>query len=277
MLLPLGEKDHGSEPNLQVTRSAGGRYYRLRYRDQSEFVVRDDGSMAWANWPPSLTLEDAATYLLGPVIGLVLRLRGTTCLHAAAAEIRDRLAVFTGTAGAGKSSLCAAMSLRGHRVSGDDVLPLFQNAGQYTACAAYPRVRLWPDSTAALCGNAEALELLTPNWDKRFLAVDTTDRRLIEGRPSIGCIYVLSGRSEGGSISIEELSAREALIDLVANTYANYLLDRRMRAEELQFLSGLVHTIPVFRVRVTQGLHLLPQACDEMEQHFLEVISNTRV
>lgn len=256
------------DPNLHVFRHESGGHYRLLYRDGTEFILSSDGRDIWTTWTAPSSLEDTATYLLGPVIGFALRLRGTTSLHASAVQINSRLAVFTGSAGAGKSSICATFALRRFPVTGDDVLPITEHDGVFTACAAYPRVRLWADSAAALCGSAESLPLLTPTWDKRFLPIDEGDRHLVAGDLPIGCIYLLAGHIGGEVTKFEPLSAREALISLVANTYANYLLTPDLRAAEFQFLSALVAKVPVFNITVPAGLHLLPLVCEQIALHF---------
>ena len=100
----------GKTPSLQVWRVAGGAYFRLRYADGTEFLVDRAGSQVWATWPDSSTLEDTATYLLGPVLGFVLRLRGITCLHASAVAVGDRAIALLGPASAGKSTTAAVFS-----------------------------------------------------------------------------------------------------------------------------------------------------------------------
>src|SRR5262245_20301338 len=58
-------------PALTVWRPDAGRYYHLRYADATEFVIDRTGTQVWAAWPRAATLADTATYLLGPVLGLV--------------------------------------------------------------------------------------------------------------------------------------------------------------------------------------------------------------
>ena len=70
----------------------------------------------WAVWPAASSLEDVATYLLGPVLGLLLRLRGVPCLHASAVAFGDSAVAFAGSEGAGKSTTAAALASRGHAV-----------------------------------------------------------------------------------------------------------------------------------------------------------------
>src|SRR5271165_2476436 len=69
-------------PHLRVAAFAGGKYIGFFYSDGARFAVGREGNEIWADWPENRTLEDACTYLIGPVIAFVLRLRGITCLHA---------------------------------------------------------------------------------------------------------------------------------------------------------------------------------------------------
>ena len=120
-------------------------------------------------WPDSSTLEDAATYLLGPVLGFVLRLRGITCLHASAVAVGDRAIALMGPANAGKSTTAAGFSRMGFPVLADDIVALSEPDEILRVQPAYPQLRLWPESAAFLYGSADALPRLTPTWDKRAL------------------------------------------------------------------------------------------------------------
>src|SRR5690349_20774404 len=82
VLYASAETNAAGRPLLTVARVRGGTFFWLRYADGTEFVVDREGAGVWMRWPPPWTLDDVATYLLGPVLGFVLRLRGTTCLHA---------------------------------------------------------------------------------------------------------------------------------------------------------------------------------------------------
>ena len=97
-------KDECGNPVLRVFRVLEGRYYRFNYADRTEFLVDREGAEIWAQWPEPLTLEDAATYLLGPVMGFVMLLRGVVCLHASAIAIGDEAIALVGPAGSGKST-----------------------------------------------------------------------------------------------------------------------------------------------------------------------------
>src|SRR5437762_799646 len=74
-------------PVLRVISLLDGKYYRFCYADKTEFVIDEAGTEIWADWVEPLTLEDTATYLLGPIMGFVMLLRGVVCLHASAVVI----------------------------------------------------------------------------------------------------------------------------------------------------------------------------------------------
>src|SRR6185436_16343233 len=63
--------DEVGEPLLRVFSLTEGKYFRFAYADKTDFVLNRAGTEIWAAWPTPLTLEDACTYLLGPVMGFV--------------------------------------------------------------------------------------------------------------------------------------------------------------------------------------------------------------
>ena len=118
--------------------------------------------------------RDTATYLLGPVLGFVLRLRGIACLHASAISIDGRTVLLLGPAGSGKSTTAAAFACKGCRVLSEDVCALHCTPDGIFVQPGYPRLRL-PNSVGMLFGAQDALPLLTPNWNKRFLDLANGD------------------------------------------------------------------------------------------------------
>lgn len=121
--------DECGNPALIFSKLHGGRFYRFSYADQTEFVVDRAGREIWTTWPAPLTLEDNATYLLGPVMGFVLLLRGLVCLHASAVVVDGRAIALIGPAGAGKSTTAAAFAAHGFNILAEDVVTLDDRGG----------------------------------------------------------------------------------------------------------------------------------------------------
>ena len=257
-----GKSERSDEPALRVWRLQDGKYFRLLYLDGTEFVLDRTGAHVWGRWPSSSTLADTATYLLGPVLGFVLRLRGVTCLHGSAVSFRDAAIALIGPQGAGKSTTAAMFSRVGHPVLADDALPLFTRGGSWWVHPTYPQLRLWPDAVAALCGNADALPPLTPTWDKRALDLTGPDSRFESRQLPLSAIYLLDGPSADATPVIEEVSGRAGLMGLLANTYVSYLLEPRMRAREFEDLVALIARVPLRRVRHSRNLADVQALCD---------------
>ena len=248
-------------PALRAWRLAGGACFRLQYSDGTEFLVDRKGSEVWATWPESSTLEDTVTYLLGPVLGFVLRLRGITSLHASAIAVGGRAIALVGPAEAGKSTAAAAFARMGHAILADDVVALVEQDGTLHVQPAYPQLRLWPDSVALLYGSADALPRVTPTWDKRALDLTRNGYRFQQQPLPLAAIYVLGERSSDTELRVQTLRGRELLRTLLANTYVSYLLDATMRAQEFASLARVGSSVPVRRVVAPPDPARLSQLC----------------
>ncbi len=238
--------DDDGNPLLRVARchQPSGLYFR--YSDGTAFLITDTGCEIWAEWRPPLTLEDTATYLLGPMLGFVLRLRGVLSLHASVIDINGKAVGFMGAAGSGKSTLAAAFAHEGFAVMSDDILALKPNGNAFFVQAGYPRLRLWPDSAKALFGSASSLPKLTPNWDKRYLDLTAEPFRFQpEARPLSG-IYVLGNIERGQRHEpVAPMSPRDAMLSLLKENGQGMLLDNAIRAREFAQMAELVRRVPV--------------------------------
>jgi hypothetical protein len=250
--------DDKNLPVLHIWQAVDRSYLRLAYADGTQFWIDQQRLNIWAAWPEKLSLENTFSYLLGPVLGLLLRLRGITCLHASAVAFDDWCAVFVGAEGAGKSTTAAAFAAQGQPVLSDDVVALelaspvsprsatpdIRHTSLFHVSPAYPHICLWPDSAQMVPGLPENLPPLAPDWDKRRLALGT-DGILYASEPlPLAAIYVFAERRAASAPAIEPCLPKNALLSLVANTYANKVLSPELRAQEFSLLDRLVASVP---------------------------------
>lgn len=253
------------EPTLSAFRGPGGAL-RLRYADATEFTLDAAATRIGCTWRTPLTLEDAATYLLGPVCGLALRLRGITCLHASAVAVDGRAFLVCGPAGAGKSTTAAAFAARGRAVLADDVAALDVEGGAVTVRAAYPHLRLWPDAVRHLYGAGADLPALTPNWEKRYLDLGADGDAFHGGPLPVSAVFLLAGRETGKAPRLEALSPSDAVLSLVANTYMGWLPDLAAQGRDLALYGRLASSVPVLRAVPHADPARLPALCDLVER-----------
>jgi hypothetical protein len=125
-------------------------------------------------------------------------------------------------------------------------------------------VRLWPDSARALFGSVDALPLLTPNWDKRYLALDPASGAF-DGPLPLHRVYLLGARGAGGA-EIRPLGPREGLLRLVACTSAAFHDDPALRAREFEVLSRIAAEVPLRHVSPPDDPARLPALCLALEE-----------
>jgi hypothetical protein len=261
------EPPGSADPSFILTQHGETEGFELSYSDGTRFVVDGEARRIWGTYQPPLTPEDMATYFLGPVLGFVLRHRNITCLHASGAEIRGRAVCFCGDAGYGKSTTVAALALRGFPVLAEDIVALEERGGEFNAVPGYPRVCLWPESVKMLLGRHDALPQLTPVWEKRYLELDGRLAKFAPTKLPLAVLYLFAPRRDDqGAPCIEKLSPREALLELVQNTYMNWVLDRDQRAKEFDILCRLVQQVPVRRIVPHAKPEKIAEFCDLIEQ-----------
>jgi len=255
-------KDAAGNPALKIWKAEGSRYLRLAYIDGTQFWMDQEGSEVWATWPGTLAIEDAATYLVGPVLGLLLRLRGVTSLHASAVAFGDKAVAIVGSEGAGKSTTAAALARRGHAILSDDVVALAERNGSFFVHPAYPYLCLWPESVETLYGSPEALPRFSENYEKRCLSLRKQDLRFEERTLPLAAIYILGDRRGDPAPLLEELTPQRAFLALVANTFATKTLDSSMRAKEFEILARLVPSVPIRALYAHHDAVRLAELCD---------------
>jgi len=234
-------------PSYAVTSLGPCEFFEFTYTDGTKFVIDHAAHRLWGTFSPPLTFEDFAVYLRGPIMGFILRRRGVIALHASAL-FPGHAIVLCGPSESGKSTTAAAMAIRGIPVLSDDIAAINTEEVSFQIEAGYPRICIWPEAVRELLGATDALPRLTPTWDKRFLPVDGTKAKFKSQKSLLGGVYLLSPRAVANAPRIEEVSPRQALLELVQNTYMNWLLNREQRAAEFEVLSNLVTTVPVRRI-----------------------------
>jgi hypothetical protein len=263
------------DATFTVAEHGGGCFFHLSYGDGTHFVIDQYATRLWGESGPGLSFDDLCVYLVGPVMGFVLRQRGLTCLHASALTIRGRAFVLVGEAGAGKSTTAAALALRGWPVLCEDVCALDPVGRQYQVRPGYPRICLWSDSVDFLFASREALPLIVDGWDKRFLALDNARAHFASNGAPLVAVFILGGRvNEDSAPRLELLPPREAVLHLVANTYMNWLLSAEQRGAEFDVLTSLMSSVECFRVFPSTDPARIPDLAELIETQALHILGD---
>jgi hypothetical protein len=233
------------------------------------FVVDPEGARIRADWRRDSAVKlprDITALLGGPILGTVLRMRSAVSLHACVLDVASRAVVVAGPAGAGKSTLAAAMARAGHPVLSDDVGALVRDAeGRWIAHAGYPGLRLEPEELRRLGVDADGDRVQT-RQTKRYLELAEGSGEApwrFQAEPlEVAGVYVLE-RHNVAALSVERLgvSARvEGLIQQIRPSA--FPLAPDTRAAELKRLARLAEDVEVCRLHCPDGLDSLGATCE---------------
>jgi hypothetical protein len=273
-------RDGQGTPLLRGWKLRGETYCWLGFSDGVQFVVDRRGTEIWCRWPRNLTREDAASHLLGMVLGFVLRLRGTLCLHASAVAAGGRAIALLGPECAGKSTLAAALAGRGHPVVTDDLVALLEREETVLVQPGFPWLRLRPPPPEGLRDACGASPRLTATRDGLYLDLDLTQEgyRFQNQALPLGAIYLLAERrDEPAAPWIEPVAGGAALVALLAHTWATRMLDAERRAWEFAQLARLGARVPLRRVHPHTDPRHFPRLCDLVLGDYLRLLSSPSI
>lgn len=190
-----------------------------------------------------------------PLAALLFQ-RGIVAWHAATAVRDGQAVVLAGDSATGKSTLLAALLIRGWAMLSDDLAPVTVNGGgAVTAHATAGEVRLWPDAIERLEGSG---------------AVSPVERgRCAAGPVPVRSIWRLALHNDGATeIATDEGFDRfDAVGKLVyQGRVAHALLDR---GAYLRLAAAVASNIPHYRLRRPRGQWTVPELADMIERDFV--------
>lgn len=242
-----------------------GTFTKLRYDTESafiDFLLDPSKQTLWIIHDERESQNDLQSYLVGPAMGCVLRIRGNVCLHASVVNIDGHAVAIMGNKKAGKSTNAASLAQFGAPVLSDDMAVLTRQDNTFIVHPGYPQVRLWQSSIEALYGENQSLPKVYTHRDKRYvhLGVDGNTEGTFWTKPlPLAAIYFLGELNELDSIPfIKEISPKMKLMTLVQNTFGSYVVTDDLRQKEFEVLAQITKTIPIRCLMFGHDLSTLP-------------------
>jgi hypothetical protein len=202
--------------------------------------------------------------LLDQVLPLVLHLRGRLALHASAVHVpRFGAIAFAGPAGAGKSTIAAALALRGCPIVADDCLVFSQSRDVVEVVPGYPGVRLWPDAARSLRIDAGRDGRVAHYTRKQRPALGR--RRFHADATPLRTLFVLGRRRGAGQASrMRMLGARDRIMSLVPYAWLIDVADPARLAVVFDQICDVALRVPVVRLNSRDGRRMLARNADEV-------------
>jgi hypothetical protein len=205
---------------------------------------------------PGVDEKNLALMLVGQVSALLLNQLGYPCLHSSAVATEYGAVVFLGPKGQGKSTMVSCFLQRGGVLLTDDILPLQVEQGEVVGIPSLPLMKVWPETAEHALRISGVLPNLDESVDKKLLLLQ--GRFPFAERPSrLSAIYLLDrydpGSAGRGDIVTRDLSAREGVAALLAQTPHRSFLRPNEIATFLSIYARLVAQAPVRRLSFPNG------------------------
>jgi len=235
----------------------------------ARYLIRAQREIVIAPFPSAD--EDAVrAFLLGKVFGLLCHMRGVMPFHACVIGVRGGCVAFAGASRAGKSTLAAALSLRGYPVIADDVC--FTRPGPENTMLAWPgirRIRLWAEAAEALGFDCALYPREVRGYNKYLIPVSAATEP--DGPVTLRRFYCLAKSAEDTLPDITRLASAEAVHDLMPNVY-RIRVASKIGATPAAFTAcaTLAQRIPVFRFSRPKRFDMLEASVDLLERHLAD-------
>lgn len=245
--------------------------YWISLSDQIEFLINQSGTQLQVNYTIQTNKQDILPSLLGPVMAILLRVRGVTALHAGVIALNGNAVAFIGDKGAGKSSLLLSFASQGIPILCDDIAAFDERDGQFFIRPAYARLRAWEDSIAALTDlNPEQLEKVHSLDRKRWINLSGSPEiepfRFQPNPLPLKAIYYLAPRQPDMPIAITQIPPSDRLFLLARHAFVDRILDKTMRARDFERMTRIAQTTPILQLNRPDDLTTLPDVCQQIMQ-----------
>jgi hypothetical protein len=239
-----------------------GPHYLLRFPRLADFLVSPDAALVRCRPCTGTPIGTLRHLFLNQVLPLVMGQRGRLVVHASAVVTPRGAVAFLGGSGRGKSTLAASLWADGFPLVTDDCLCLEDRRGRLVAVPSHPAIRLWPSTLRRLAIDAVAPRRSAHYTDKVRIPADDRRRAFVRRPVRVAGVYVLSSARGRAAVRIEPLSARDALVELIAHLYRLDVGGRETLRRDFNRLADIARRLPVCRLHVPRGLARLAEVKD---------------
>lgn len=258
------ENATASGPTWQM---AGDRFL-LRVPGIARFLLeagRDITIEAENGTPPA----DLVIFLLGTVFGILLHQRGQVVLHASAVHVNGKAVLFCGPSGTGKSTMAAALGMRGFDLVTDDLCAItLATAGAPTVQPDGRLLKLWSQTIEQLDLVDHRRDAVRTKLEKYYVEPPDAFSQPLE----LGAIYLLREARLPHAPGIERPNVVDAMLSLRRNAYRPRLV-RGMgrRATYFHAATTIANCAGVFHLTRPLDFAAMLEVISWLERHWSEI------
>lgn len=210
------------------------------------------------------TPDDAAIFLSGTGMGMILHQRGLLVLHASAVRVGEKAVLFCGASGAGKSTIAAALGEAGYDLVADDFAAISLRDGVAFVEPDGRQHKLWQQAIERLDLGGRNAGAVRSNLSKFYVEPS----RATDGALPIGGIFQLREARPPHVAGIERPNIVDAGLILRRNAYRPAMV-KRLNQQQLYFAgAATLISAGVYTLTRPLGFQHLPVAVGWLEGHW---------
>ncbi|XME03249.1 hypothetical protein QYZ88_003455 [Lachnospiraceae bacterium C1.1] len=210
------------------------------------------------------SIDDAALFLPGLCLSILLWYRGDIMLHGACLYYNDKTIVISGNSGAGKSTLTTELIKHGAKLLADDVTCIRQENDIFLSHPAFPFQKLCAD------------QIDKNGLDKNSLRQIEYDLNKYEvGREDVFCsemrkvdVFYRVEIQDVGNLVMEEVVGGEKLKTVVNSIFIKWIFNEMFKLTPKDFLrcTGFANQIQMYKIVRPRGLDTLKNIVDYINE-----------
>lgn len=204
-------------------------------------------------------------YLMGTAMGALLVQRRALPLHGSCVIGNDnKVVLFTGTSGAGKSTTASVFLKKGWKMLSDDITPVKNIENKAIVYPSFPQQKLWEDAVSRLKLDKNRRQVLWRNDEKLKYAMNS-ESVFHDYEEQLQYVFQLVPK-EQEEVTYKEITGLEKAILLREHTYREFLYaDIEMKKLHFQMCADFATKIRMYHVYRPIG--------KESEQQVYELIN----
>ncbi len=197
--------------------------------------------------------EAIALEILNTIMIETLFTRGYLCLHGGLITRGGITVAFLAPSGCGKSTTIAALSQLGWTILSDDLVIIQAKGNELMVAPAYPGLRLWDSSIAALQLEDQQWHDAYQREGKYYRKTNQAEHTLFEQSLPLNALFHLVRTQHAYSLS--QLSGSDKFLRLTENQFAPVIDDVQLRKTSFQLMAQLARTVPLYQINLESNLN----------------------
>ena len=213
------------------------------------FWIHDDRKINFIEYDEG-TVDDAAQYLPGMCLSILLWFRKMIMIHGACLRYKDKTIVIAGDSGSGKSTLTTELIKKGAKLIADDVTGIGSENGEYYSYPAFPAQKLCMDQVER--NDIDTTGLRQIRYDLNKYEIPREDQ-FYDQKSKVDRFFRVEPRKQldnESGLELQTISGAEKLKTVTNSIFIKWLFHDNFGVEpdDIARCIGFIKDIPVFRV-----------------------------